>query len=203
MKVLVLFSLLGVALSENESERRNPNWADEGIFGPHQIAEKSFNASTNKTFHLVKVTTDNSPWSNETTCVKVTATETAGDAIKITVNFKKSDIQETSSSTVTLSNEYGYNKMKNGFKNKRRKNTNTTYGLMFSNYESCSIYYGKQGGAAPAEGEGSYELWVVDGQQQKVPPCCDFMYKYVTLGMNTRDVYSKDCDKPTPGNGQQ
>uniref|UniRef100_A0A131YSU6 Lipocalin n=1 Tax=Rhipicephalus appendiculatus TaxID=34631 RepID=A0A131YSU6_RHIAP len=56
MKVLILFSLLSVALSENESARRNPNWANAGIFGTHQIAKKSFDASTDNTFHLVKTT---------------------------------------------------------------------------------------------------------------------------------------------------
>uniref|UniRef100_A0A224YL54 Lipocalin n=1 Tax=Rhipicephalus zambeziensis TaxID=60191 RepID=A0A224YL54_9ACAR len=203
MKVIVLFSILGVSLTEEVSGGQKPDWAYEKTFGAFQNASKSFQASNVKKFHLVKVTSNYSPWNTNTTCVKVTAEKTTADAFKITVDFKKSGLSKTSHSTVTLSKEYGYNETKNGFKNERQDNTKTAYALSFSNYESCSIYYGTEGTAAPAKGDGSYELWVVDGQQQKVPPCCDFMYKYVTLGMNTRDVYSKDCDKPTPGNGQQ
>uniref|UniRef100_A0A224YHR5 Lipocalin n=1 Tax=Rhipicephalus zambeziensis TaxID=60191 RepID=A0A224YHR5_9ACAR len=203
MKVLVLFSLLGVALSENESKPRNPNWANEETFGVHQKAEESFRASDEKMFHLLRLSTNNSPWSKDTTCVKVTAKETTGDAFNITVHFKKSGTPQASNSTVTLSKEYRYNDTKNGFTNVRQANTKTAYGLMFSNYEDCSIYYGKQGDFAPANGEGSYELWVVDGQQQKVPPCCDFMYKYLTLGMKTRDVYSNTCEDKAREEDQQ
>uniref|UniRef100_A0A224YCH8 Lipocalin n=1 Tax=Rhipicephalus zambeziensis TaxID=60191 RepID=A0A224YCH8_9ACAR len=39
-----------------------------------------------------------------------------------------------------------------------------------------------------------YELWVTRDKAKSVLRCCDFMFKYLTLGQVIRDVYTSDCD---------
>ncbi|XP_037524819.1 male-specific histamine-binding salivary protein-like [Rhipicephalus sanguineus] len=160
MKVLVLSSLFGMALCQQSSEGQCPDWANETEFGVYQKANKSFKASKTKRFHLVKLSTNGSLWSKETTCVKVTAVETSVDVFNITVSYKNSSVVQTAFSTATLLNVYNYTGKKNGFRNEPH----------------------------------GYELWVVEGKQGHVPACCDFLYKYLTLGMKTRALYSKDCE---------
>uniref|UniRef100_A0A131YFC7 Lipocalin n=1 Tax=Rhipicephalus appendiculatus TaxID=34631 RepID=A0A131YFC7_RHIAP len=191
MKVFLLFCVLGLALCKKSVIFQKPSWADERRFSRQQDAEKSIQVGVSSTFYLAKVTySSKSIWARNFSCVRSTARTISDGVFNLTtmVKYAGQSHVHTSYAKVTVTKVYGYKNMKNGFKYKPQDGSiQSKYALTFSNYRTCTIYYG------PTDVfSGDYELWVID--YKNIPRCCEFLFEYLTLGKRIRVMYEDSCD---------
>ncbi|KAL1414054.1 hypothetical protein MTO96_007795 [Rhipicephalus appendiculatus] len=166
MKILVFLYILRVGLCQKGIQRvRYPSWADEAAFGRFQNVTKSLFANLGTESYLVRTTSNNYVWRQGTSCVRATSRRIYDDVFNSTTTFKYSQTEWHSvHATVYPTKKYGYVLTKNGILNTEQgTGTTTYYALAFSNYRSCSIYYGPNGAYSPALDSGNYELWVTQG----------------------------------------
>ncbi|XP_037273781.2 male-specific histamine-binding salivary protein [Rhipicephalus microplus] len=194
MNVYLLFSIFGLAVCRDSKLYLKPAWADEQKFHRYQDVKKSIQLGVNATFYLAKVTYNSeSIWARNISCVRSTARTISDGVFNLTTIAKytnQSDMH-TSYAKVTVTKVYGYKNTKNGFKYKPQDGSmQSKYALTFSNYRTCSIYYGPTHVFS-----GDYELWVRD--YKNIPPCCEFLFKYLTLAKRTRVMYKDICDSET------
>uniref|UniRef100_A0A6G5A5W2 Putative lipocalin n=1 Tax=Rhipicephalus microplus TaxID=6941 RepID=A0A6G5A5W2_RHIMP len=197
MKILLFFYILRLALCQKGiHQAKIPRWANEVTLGKFQNVLRSLSANLGTESYLVRTTSNNYVWAKGMTCVRATTRRMHDDVFNTTTSFKRSHTHWNSvHATVYPTTNYGYAYTKNGIINTEQgTGTTTYYALVFSNYRSCSIYYGPNGAHSPALDSGNYELWVTRERVKSVPFCCDFMFRYLTLGKSIREVYTSDCD---------
>uniref|UniRef100_L7LSX3 Putative group vi salivary lipocalin n=1 Tax=Rhipicephalus pulchellus TaxID=72859 RepID=L7LSX3_RHIPC len=191
MNILLLFSVIGVVLCQKIGIFQKPAWANERKFSKHQDAEKSIQVGVHSIFYLAKVTySSKSIWARNFSCVRSKARTTSDGVFNLTtiVRYAGQSRLHTSYAKVTVTNVYGYRNTKNGFKYKPQDGSvQSKYALTFSNYRTCSIYYGPTG-----DFSGDYELWVTD--YKTIPACCGFLFDYLTLDKRIRVMYEASCD---------
>ncbi|XP_054917053.1 male-specific histamine-binding salivary protein-like [Dermacentor andersoni] len=158
----------------------------------------------NSTYYLTNATYNNdSLWGEQFKCVSVKekSKDQEKKSTEVEIHYMNKDHKtlQTSQEKVFAIYMYNYTNTRNGIKYEVVGNEELTFedALVFSDGESCDIFYAPYAVNAVGRTVGGYELWVSEEKVDNISPCCLFMYQYLAGKRRTYHIYTEDCKSKT------